>query len=365
MTTNVSEEDYRWEHEKAGVGMASGPRPRSPVRLQDHAVSAQGLSKSYGNNVAVDHVSFDVKEGDVFSLLGPNGAGKTTIIRMLTTLAAVSEGTAIVAGNDVKKNPKEVREAIGVVPQEVTLDNELKGTENLLLAAKLKHVPGSVAKERAKELLRMVELDESADRRVGTYSGGMKRRLQLAAALIHLPKVLFLDEPTVGLDIQTRTKIWDYLTRLNEEQGVTIFMTTHYLEEADRLSDFVAIMDHGKIKVAGTPSELKESLRGDILTLTVEDRDEDLSGLLRSISGVIDVAKEDGSYRIKLPKVEAALPRIITEVASRNLKIVETSFSKPTLDQVFLEVTGRSMRDAEETNGGSDRYSEAHGRETR
>ena len=328
-------------------------------------IEVDRLTKAYDQSAkVVDDVSFAVGEGEVFSLLGPNGAGKTTTIRMLTTLAAITEGTATVGGHDVRKDPRSVRGMIGVVPQEVTLDNELKGIENLMLVAKLQHVPGAAAKGRAMELLKLVELDGFADKRVGTYSGGMKRRLQLVAALVHMPKVLFLDEPTVGLDIQTRTRIWDYISRLNDEQGVTIFMTTHYLEEADKLSDIVAIMDHGKIKMAGTPAELKESLHGDVLTLTVEDRGEDLSGFLRSIPGVIDVAREDESYRMKLPKVESALPMIITKVASRNLKITETSFSKPTLDQVFLEVTGRSMRDADEPNGNHDRYSQAHGRET-
>ena len=329
-------------------------------------IEANGLTKAYvTSQKVVDGVSFSVGDGEVFSLLGPNGAGKTTTIRMLTTLTALTEGTAKVAGHDVRTEQKAVREAIGVVPQEVTLDNELKGIENLLLAAKLQHVPGSIARERAVELLRMVELESSANKRVVTYSGGMKRRLQLVAALVHQPKILFLDEPTVGLDIQTRTRIWDYLERLNEKQGVTIFMTTHYLEEADKLSDIVAIMDHGTIKMTGTPAELKGSLHGDALTLTVEEGSEDLSGFLGSIPGVTDVVREHGSYRMKLPKVESALPMIITKVASRNLKIVETSFSKPTLDQVFLEVTGRSMRDADESNGNHDRYSEVHARETR
>jgi len=329
-------------------------------------IEADSLTKSFeSSRRVVDGASFSVGAGEVFSLLGPNGAGKTTTIRMLTTLTAITEGTAIIAGHDVNKDPKAVREAIGVVPQEVTLDNELKGIENLLLTAKLQHVPDSEAKTRSMELLRLVELDEFAGKRVGTYSGGMKRRLQLVAALVHQPKILFLDEPTVGLDIQTRTKIWDYIGQLNEEQGVTIFMTTHYLEEADQLSDVVAIMDHGTVKVAGTPKELKASLHGDVLTLTVEGGREDLTIFLKSIPGVIEVTRTDDTYRLKLPKVEAALPQIVTSIASRGLTITETSFSKPTLDQVFLEVTGRSLRDAEEGNGHSDVYADVHGRETR
>jgi len=300
-------------------------------------------------------------------MLGPNGAGKTTTIRMLTTLTSVTEGEAFVGGRSVRGEPSAVRGLIGMVPQEVTLDNELRGTENLLLAAKLHHVPTAEAKERAEELLRLVELSDSASNRVITYSGGMKRRLQLVTALIHQPRILFLDEPTVGLDIQTRTRIWDYIKRLNRERGLSIFMTTHYLEEADQLSDVVAIMDHGTIRVSGSPADLKASLRGDVLTLSVSDGGNDLTQLLMSIPSVTEVTRSDNSYRLKLPKVESALPAIITSIASRDLQITETSFTKPTLDQVFLEVTGRSMRDALESNdhGGNGRYASAHASEAK
>ena len=330
-------------------------------------IEVEGLTKTYPpSSKVVDGVSFRVGEGEVFSLLGPNGAGKTTTIRMLTTLTSITEGKAKVGGRDLARDPGGVRSLIGVVPQEVALDNELKGIENLLLAAKLHHVPNDLARRRATELLRLVELDGSMGNRVNTYSGGMKRRLQLITALIHQPRVLFLDEPTVGLDIQTRTKIWDYIKRLREN-GLTIFMTTHYLEEADKLSDTVAIMDHGVIKVSGSPADLKESLHGDILTVSVEDGGDELTEFFRSVPNVIEVTRTDNLYRLKLPKVESALPAIIAGIASKDLMITETSFSKPTLDQVFLEVTGRSMRDAQEPNGhphgGS--YAAAHRSETR
>jgi ABC-2 type transport system ATP-binding protein len=315
-------------------------------------IEVEGMTKVYSPpSKVVDGVTFDVEEGEIFSLLGPNGAGKTTTIRMLTSLVSISEGQATVGGHDVSRDPGAVRELIGVVPQEVTLDNELKGIENLLLAAKLHHVPSAVAKTRSLELLRLVELEGSGDKRVGTYSGGMKRRLQLVTALIHRPRILFLDEPTVGLDIQTRTRIWDYIRQLNMEHGLSIFMTTHYLEEADQLSDVVSIMDHGTIKVSGSPMDLKESLHGDVLTLAVEDGGGDLTEFLKSVPNVTEVTRTDDSYRLILPKVESALPAIISSIASKDLKITETSFSKPTLDQVFLEVTGRSMRDAQEGNG--------------
>jgi len=331
-------------------------------------IEVEGLTKTFLPSArVVDGVSFKVSEGEIFSLLGPNGAGKTTTVRMLTTLASISEGRATVAGHDVAKNPGAVRALIGVVPQEITIDNELKGVENLLLAAKLHHIPDAAARKRASELMRLVELDQSANNRVATYSGGMKRRLQLVTALIHLPHILFLDEPTVGLDIQTRTKVWDYITELNRDRGLSIFMTTHYLEEADRLSDTVAIMDHGSIKVSGSPSDLKESLHGDVLTLSVEDGGNDLTEFLRSVPNVTEVSRSNRAYRLKLPRVETALPEIITRITSRDLKITETSFSKPTLDQVFLEVTGRSMRDAQDANGhpNGDSHAVAHRSETR
>jgi len=286
---------------------------------------------------------------------------------MLTTLTSVTAGEAFVGGKSVRGEPSAVRGLIGMVPQEVTLDNELRGTENLLLAAKLHHVPSAEAKERAEKLLQLVELSDSASNRVITYSGGMKRRLQLVTALIHQPRILFLDEPTVGLDIQTRTRIWDYIKRLNREQGLSIFMTTHYLEEADQLSDVVAIMDHGAIRVSGSPADLKASLRGDVLTLSVSDGGTDLTQFLMSLPSVTEVTRTDNSYRLKLPKVESALPAIIASVASRDLQITETSFTKPTLDQVFLEVTGRSMRDALEANdhARTGRYASAHASEAK
>ncbi len=317
-------------------------------------IQVKDLTKRYRNLNPVDHVSFEVGKGEIFSLLGPNGAGKTTTMSMLTTVASISQGEARVAGYDLRTDPGEVRGRIGVLPQEVTLDDELKGIENLLFAARLHHVPENVARGQAHELLSLVELEDAANFRVKTYSGGMKRRLQLIAALIHKPEILFLDEPTVGLDIQTRTRIWDYVQSLNEKNGIAVFMTTHYLEEADYLSDRVAIMDHGTIKVSGSPQELKESLHGDILTIQLAEDGVDLSSFLDTLEGVRSVTKiVGGAYRLKLPRVESELPEIITKITSQGLKIKETSFSKPTLDQVFLEVTGRSLRDAEEMNGHS------------
>jgi ABC-2 type transport system ATP-binding protein len=320
--------------------------------LNSKIIEAENLTKVYKGKVkAVDHISFYVEEGEIFGFLGPNGAGKTTTIKMLNTLASITEGKATVAGKDVSKDPAAVRDVIGVVPQELTADDELKGIENLLLSARLHHVPSGEARKRAKELLALVDLEGSAERRVKTYSGGMRRRLQLAIGLIHTPKILFLDEPTLGLDIQTRTNMWTYLSRLNKEQGVTIFMTTHYLEEADSLCERIAIIDHGAIKVSGSPSELKERLGGDILTIELSEGP-DITGFLKGIPDVSDVSRREQVYRIKLPKTERALPAIVDGVTRQGLQIKEISFTKPTLDQVFLEITGKSMRD--EAGGESD-----------
>jgi ABC-2 type transport system ATP-binding protein len=315
-------------------------------------IEAEGLTKVYKGKVkAVDHISFFVEEGEIFGFLGPNGAGKTTTIKMLNTLASITEGKATVDGKDVSKYPAAVRDVIGVVPQELTADDELRGIENLLLSARLHHVPRGEAQTRAKDLLKLVDLENSAERRVKTYSGGMRRRLQLAIGLIHTPKILFLDEPTLGLDIQTRTNMWEYLSRLNKEEGITIFMTTHYLEEADSLCKRIAIIDHGIIKVSGSPSQLKEKLGGDILTIELSEGP-DIAEFLKGIPDVSDVTRKGQVYRIKLPKTERALPAIVDGVTRKGLQIKEISFTKPTLDQVFLEITGKSMRD--EDSGESD-----------
>ncbi|TMI23867.1 ATP-binding cassette domain-containing protein [Candidatus Bathyarchaeota archaeon] len=310
-------------------------------------IEAENLTKVYNGTVkAVNDISFSVNEGELFGFLGPNGAGKTTTIKMLTTLASITQGRATIAGHDVSKNPDAVRKSIGIVQQDLTVDDELTGTENIMLAASLYHVPRAAAKKRAEELLGLVELKDAANRLVRTYSGGMRKRLQLIVGLIHQPRLLFLDEPTLGLDIQTRTVMWDHIKALNKEQKMTIFMTTHYLEEADSLCDRIAIIDHGKIEVSGSPQELKAKLGGEVLELDVADGG-NLLGFFSSLPGVKDLKQKGTTYRIKLPGAETALPGIFEEVSRRGLKIGRISFDKPSLDQVFLEVTGRSLRDAE------------------
>ena len=318
----------------------------------NNIIEALSLTKVYKQQVkAVDSISFSVEEGELFGFLGPNGAGKTTTIKMLTTLAAVTSGKATVAGYDVAKNPAEVRKIIGVVPQELTADDELKGIENLLLAAKLHHVPNAFARKKAADLLELLDLESAAQRQVKTYSGGMRRRLQLAMGLIHDPKILFLDEPTLGLDIQTRENIWSYIRQLNRDQGVTVFMTTHYLEEADSLCRRIAIIDGGQIKLLDSPMALKNKLGATVLMLKVIDS-ADLLEFLGRIQDVTEVSREGNIYNIKLAKTEIALPAIVESVTKKGIRITDISLTKPTLNQVFLQATGNMMRN-EGTNGDS------------
>ena len=320
--------------------------------MKNKIIEAEDLTKIYKKSVkAVDDISFYVEEGELFGFLGPNGAGKTTTIKMLTTLATITSGKATVAGFDVGKNPADVRKSIGVVPQELTADDELKGVENMLLSAKLHHVQNNLAQKRSRDLLKLLELEGAAQRQVRTYSGGMRRRLQLAMGLIHDPKILFLDEPTLGLDIQTRQNIWAYIRQLNHDDGITVFMTTHYLEEADLLCDRIAIIDGGVINVSGAPVELKNKLGGTFLTLQLTDG-VDITSTLEGIQDVMEVTKEGETYRIKLERVERALPAIVENITKKGLKISDITLAKPTLDQVFLQFTGNAMRDFE-ANGDS------------
>ncbi|MGB9659481.1 MAG: ATP-binding cassette domain-containing protein [Nitrososphaerales archaeon] len=310
-------------------------------------VETKDLTKAFGKLIAVDHVSFAVEEGEIFGFLGPNGAGKTTTINMLTTLMNPTEGSAKVAGFDIVKDANKVRSLIGLVPQDLTVDEDLTGMENMMLQATLYHVPKDVAKKRIEEVLRLVELEDAANRKVETYSGGMRKRLELAEGLIHYPKILFLDEPTLGLDVQTRAVIWDYIKKLREERGMTIFMTTHYMEEADALCDRIAIIDYGKIKALGKPKELKDGIGGDVIELALFDNSKDFSEAIAKMPYVIDVKRKGEIYRIKVAKGEEALPNIIEGILKMNLKVSNVSLIKPTLDQVYLEYTGRSLRETE------------------
>jgi len=314
-------------------------------------VEVENLSKRFSEDVlAVDSISFEVNEGEIFGFLGPNGAGKSTTINMLTTLLRPTGGRATIAGLDVARQQDEVRKVIGLVPQDLTVDDDLTGRENMYLQADLYNVPRAEARKRIDELLKLVNLEDAADRRVKTYSGGMRKRLELAEGLIHRPRVLFLDEPTLGLDIQTRTAIWEYIRELKRNHVITVFLTTHYLEEADGLCDRIAIIDHGRIIALDSPEGLKQAVGGDVLSLGVTS-DRDLTEVIRNVPGVLSVKREDGTYRIKAPKGEELTPLVLKAVWDQGATVTSVNLSHPTLDQAFLEYTGRSMRDAEQAGG--------------
>jgi len=266
----------------------------------------------------------------------------------LITVLKPTDGKASVLGFDIARQDRNVRNVIGVVPQEYTADEDLTGVENILLCADLYGIPRNIAKERVIDLLKLVELTDFGDKKVQTFSGGMRRRLELACGLVNRPKVLFLDEPTLGLDVQTRTATWNYIRKLKKEFGMTLFMTTHYLEEADALCDRVAIIDRGKIVVVGAPEELKHGLGGDVITLGIKE-EADVSELIQSIEHVKDVKKEDGSYRIKAESGEVTAPLIIEALRRKGYTVTKLSLTEPTLNEVYLEYTGKSMRDAEES----------------
>ena len=301
---------------------------------------------------AVDGVTFSVREGEVFGFLGPNGAGKTTTVQMLTTLLTPTSGRAEVAGIDVRAHPDQVRRRVGIVFQESTCDDELSGRENLELSAALYGVPPGEARSKSKDLLERMQLKDAADRRVKTYSGGMRRRLELAAGLLHSPHLLFLDEPTLGLDPQGRAGLWEYVRQLRKETGITVFMTTHYLDEADQMCDRIAIIDHGKIVATGTPSELKEKVGGDVVTLSTDGSASDISSALQQLPGVVSVARQPPGYRIVCRQGEAVVPLAVGACSQAKVGLTNVSVKKPTLDEAFLQVTGREFR--EDGGGPSD-----------
>jgi ABC-2 type transport system ATP-binding protein len=314
--------------------------------MSEDVIKVEGLTKIFNHSlVAVNHINFSVKQGEIFGFLGPNGAGKTTTINMLITILKPTEGKATILGSDIANESNAVRSAIGLVPQEYTADDDLTGYENIVLCADLYGIPRKISKERALELLQLVQLTEFKDKQVQTYSGGMRRRLELACGLINRPKLLFLDEPTLGLDVQTREATWNYIKTLKNQYGMTLFMTTHYLEEADSLCDRIAIIDHGKIVVTGTPTELKDSLGGDIISLSIQ-KDTDILPLIQKIAHVKEVKKENGSYMIKSESGEVTAPLIIEALRKEGHVVTRLSLTKPTLNEVYLQYTGKSMRDA-------------------
>lgn len=311
-------------------------------------IEVNNLEKIFNGTIrAVDGVTFQVEEGEIFGFLGPNGAGKTTTISILTTLVKPTGGSAKVMGLDVTKDADKVRRVIGLVPQELTVDDDLTGRENMMLQATLYNVPKREAVERMDELIGLVKLEDAADRMVKTYSGGMRKRLELAEGLIHRPHVLFLDEPTLGLDVQTRAVMWDHIKNLKQKHNMTVFMTTHYLEEADSLCDRIGLIDNGKIMALDTPSTLKRSLGGDVLQIKVEGEN-DLTAVIQGVQGVIEIKREGTDYRVKVLKGETAMPLVLKALTDNGGKVTSVSLERPNMDQVFLEYTGRSLRDAQQ-----------------
>ena len=309
-----------------------------------HVIETRQLTKAYGSFKAVDELSITVENGEIFGLLGPNGAGKTTVISMLSTILKPTSGTGIVNGFDIVKEANKVRKSIGIVFQEPSIDDRLTGRENLFMHANLYGVPASEQKERINRILKLIELEDRADDLLRTYSGGMRRRLELGRGLIHYPKVLFLDEPTVGLDPQTRDHIWKYIKDLKEAHDITVVLTTHYMDEADRLSDRIAIMDHGKIVILDSPQKLKETLEGDVIVVEANNLDL-LSDLISKELGFTQNAIVSGALEITVRNGKAVMPRIM-ELASQNSIYVESLLLRePNLEDVFLHYTGRTIRE--------------------
>ncbi len=309
-------------------------------------IVVDALEKTYPPDVrAVRGVSFAVAQGELFGFLGPNGAGKTTTISMLTTLLRPTRGRATISGMDVVERAREVRNEIGLVFQDSTADGELTGRENLELAAGLYGVSSHEARGRIDELLASMELTEAADRRVKGYSGGMKRRLELAVAMVHTPKVLFLDEPTIGLDPQGRAGFWRYIQRLRSEEQVTIFMTTHYLDEVENLCERVAIIDHGSIIATGTTDELKERVGGDDVEVRLAEHAADLSEGFRALEGVRSVRKEGSAYHVTAARGEALVAPIVKFCDRASVGVEGIRVLRPSLDRVFLELTGKAYRE--------------------
>jgi ABC-2 type transport system ATP-binding protein len=312
-----------------------------------NAITVTDLTKRFDDLVAVDGVSFTVPEGELFGLLGPNGAGKTTIINMLITLLPPTSGTATVAGYDIQNERDAVRGHIGIVFQEPALDKDLTGYENLDFHAMMYGVPAEERKVRIRGVLELVELQDKADVLVQNYSGGMKRRLEIARGFIHHPKVLFLDEPTLGLDAQTRRKIWDYIRRMNKDEGVTIILTTHYMEEADYLSDRVAIMDHGKFVALDRPSTLKDTLGGDVITLELDGGNGELVRLLQAEPWVRRVTGHDSQVTLTVEKGDEKVPEVIAIANRHGIHVRSVNLRRPSLEDVFLHFTGTTMRERE------------------
>lgn len=308
------------------------------------AIEASGLTKHFGDVHAVNGIQLQIPRGQIFGFLGANGSGKSTTVRMLTTLLKPTAGSASVGGLDVAKQARAVRRRIGVALQEAGLDDLQTGRELLRLQSRLYGLERGAIEERIAELLIVVDLEDAADRRIGTYSGGMRRRLDLASALVHAPGIIFLDEPTTGLDPISRESLWRYVERLNQEDGVTFFLTTQYLEEADRLAHDVAILDAGEIVAQGSPQELKASIGAEVVMVELSSEAEAKSAQrLEGLAGVEEVRRDGRQVSIYVPKGSAAVSGIVRALDEAGLAFGDVRLSQPTLDDVFLRATGHHM----------------------
>jgi len=313
-----------------------------------NSIEINSLTKSFGDFNAVDSITLKIESGEIFGFLGPNGAGKSTTMMILTTLLKPTSGNALVQGYDVQSQGKKVRENIGFVQQEISVDEYLTGRENLLLQARINRIPKSEISSRIDEVLDLVELTEKQDQASITYSGGMRKRLDIASGLLHRPKVLFLDEPTVGLDIQTRRKIWEYIRKIHKEFGMTIFLSTHYMEEADKLCDRIGIIDHGKIQAIDKPSTMKNALGNDRISFTLVDgidKRDSLIEKIQDINFVKEIKIKEDEITVFSSQSTDVIPRIFQISNDMQMKINTISLAQPTLDDVFISYTGHNLRD--------------------
>jgi ABC-2 type transport system ATP-binding protein len=312
------------------------------------AISTEGLGRQFGDALAVDHVDLHIPSGEIYGFLGPNGAGKSTTVLMLCTLLAPTGGRASVAGFDVTTDPGKVRLNIGAALQEASLDPQQTGVELLRLQGRLYGLSKSDIDRRVSELSTLIDIGDALGRRIGTYSGGMKRRLDLAAALVHNPTVLFLDEPTTGLDPVSRLAVWAEVRRLNRELGMTIFLTTQYLEEADELADRVGIINQGRIVAEGTPTELKQSIGTDVIIARVEGDAERVRPVLEGVEGVLSVEVHGNELLVASANGSAAISPVAVALAANAVQVRDLTLRTPTLDDVFLEMTGTHIERSEQ-----------------
>ncbi len=308
------------------------------------SIETNNLTKKFQTLVAVDNISLNVKQGEIFGLLGPNGAGKTTLISMLVTMKKPTSGSAKINGFDIEKNPNEVRSNIGIVFQDPSLDEELTAFENLEIHAAMYGIAKDIRRKRIEEVLGVVELTDRLNDIVKTYSGGMRRRLEIARGLLHYPKILFLDEPTIGLDPQTRNHIWEYIKKLKKENSITIILTTHYMDEADNLCDRIAIIDKGKIIALDTSQNLKDSLGGDIISIKT-NKCKKLNEILKNIEWIKGIDCNSERLNIRVSMADKKIPKLMEIISKNKIEIESVNIHKPTLDDVFLHYTGKTIRE--------------------